>query len=193
MKKSISLLVALILTISTVLCVQAKISSIKMETLGIDDTKLSMFSSQSIDALRKIVESGKNIYYGKGTLTPSYLSESTKTRASSGPVSLPDGAAVFDFEMKYGKGPYCSTYTFYAESNCTMKIDRTCSSNYPPCNIKLCVFDKTANLPICEADLPVNYESTVLSVPLVETHEYYLEVTPNTPGVSFVSFLVYGR
>ena len=193
MKKFISLFVALILVVSTVLCVHAKISSAKMETLKIDDAKISMFSSQTIDALRKKIEAGGNIYYGKGTSTPSYLSESAKTsRASSDIVYLPSGAAVIDFEMQYGN-TYYSQYTFQATSTCNMLIDRTCSSNYPPCNIKLRVIDKTANVTICEGDLPVNYESTVLSVPLVAGHEYYLEVSPNTTGESFVSFVVYGR
>jgi hypothetical protein len=128
-----------------------------------------------------------------GTTSPNYLNKNIKTsRSSSQPVYLPAQGAITDYNMTYGRS-YHSPYIFEATTSCTMKIQRTCTPDYSPCNINIQIIDQTTGDTILNDDFDVKVEETTFPVALTELHQYYLIVTPLDPGNSFVSLFVYGQ
>ncbi len=191
MKKTISLLLMVALTITSMICVQA--SDFNAKFLNVNEVEQYNFSDDVTEMIKSKIENGEKVYYGEGTTNPSYLDENVNSRAiPTEVVNLPASGAVFDYNMEYGN-VYYSPFLFRATSSCTMRIHRTCTINNEPCNINLQIIDKTTDRVIFDNDLHVSVEGYTLSVPLTATHQYYLITTPLDAGESHVSLYVYGQ
>ncbi|HIW58217.1 MAG TPA: hypothetical protein H9685_08590 [Firmicutes bacterium] len=195
MKKIISFFIILVITISSAVCVQAESNNDNVEpkilSLSNDIDIINRFPTDMANQIIEKINSGEKVYYAEGTTTPDYLFNNTRSVPTS-IWTLPGGSVVFDFDMQYGN-TYYSPWLFRATSSCTMRINRTCTYGNDTCQINLKVMDKTTNRAIFDNDLYVYLNGTVLSIPLTQSHDYYLVVTPLTQGSSHVSFLVNGQ
>ncbi len=186
MKKTISIFTIFAILIVSVFCVYA--TGNNADILSINDVDSYGFSEEITQMIKNKIQSGGTIYKGEGTTTPDYL----KTRSiSSTIVNLPGPGATFDFEMENGN-TYYSPFTFKANSSCTMKIHRTASWSYEPCNINLKIKTTLGNT-VFNADLNVPSDGTTLSFPITAGEQYYLVTEPLDSGESYIAYYVYGE
>ena len=190
MKKIVSLLVVVAITAAS-FCVYA--AGNNMAKLSVEKAETYNFSADVETLIKNKLENGDEIYFGEGTTTPEYLKQTGSMRSiPTEIITLPDDGGVFSFKMQYGN-VYYSPFLFKAISSCSMKIHRAYNSDYGPCNINLQLVDKTTDTVIFDNDVYVGTGGATSTIPLTNSHQYYIIVTPLDAGRTGVNFYVYGQ
>ena len=193
MKKIIAAICAFtILAVSSAFAADIQDSRITSQ----DDQRISHLSGEMAEVLKEKIAAGADIYYGKG-VKESDNSTYSSDQVTIDTVKLPESAAVFDFDMEYGDGPYRSPYWFEATKDCNMVVWRNEGSREDGYNSSFKV-----NFQLyCDDDSDFVYSRTYsvssnqvrTYIPLEKGKRYRIYVTPLTEGLSWLNLLISGE